>query len=375
MKLAIISHTEHYKNEDGFIVGLAATVNEINHLLEIFDEIFHIAMLYDKKTPSNVLPYKSGKVTFIPLNPIGGKTLFDKLKIIWNTPQIIRTVSKTLKQVDYFQMRIPTGIGVFLIPYLTFFAKTKGWFKYAGNWNQKHPPISYGLQRLMLKRQSRKITINGHWLTQPKHCITFENPCLTVDEVSEASGVALKKKITGQITICFVGRLEHEKGVGLILEVLSLLNKAEKQRIVNVHLVGDGKDRLHFKSMAARYNVPVIFHGILARHDVFEVYKQSHVLLLPSKSEGFPKVIAEAMAFGCIPIVSDVSSIGQYIQHEKLGYLLMPITANEILKQLQKVLKLIDKDYYEILKSQKLILKRFTYSYYNDRIKSEILNT
>jgi len=107
----------------------------------------------------------------------------------------------------------------------------------------------------------------------------------------------------------------------------------------------------------------------------FEVYKQSHVLLLPSKSEGFPKVIAEAMAFGCIPIVSDVSSIGQYIQHEKLGYLLMPITANEILKQLQKVLKLTDKDYYEILKSQKLILKRFTYSYYNDRIKSEILNT
>jgi len=132
-----------------------------------------------------------------------------------------------------------------------------------------NPPISYGLQRLMLKHQSRKITINGQWPTQPKHSITFENPCLTVDEVNEANGVALKKKITGQITICFVGRIEHEKGVGLILEVLSLLNKAVKQRIVNVHLVGDGKDRLHFKSMAARYNVPVIFHGILARHDVF----------------------------------------------------------------------------------------------------------
>ncbi len=375
MKLAIISHTEHYKNEDGIIMGLASTVNEINHLLGIFDEIFHIAMLYDKKTPSNVLSYKSGKITFIPLNPIGGNNLFDKLEIIWNVPKIIRIVSKTLKNTDYFQLRAPTGIGVFLIPYLTVFVKKKGWFKYAGNWNQINPPISYGLQRLMLKHQSRKITINGHWPHQPKHSITFENPCLTVEEVNEANGVALKKKITGQITICFVGRLEHEKGVGLILEVLSLLSKVEKLRIANVHLVGDGKDKLHFKSMAAQYNVPIIFHGTLGRHDVFEIYRQSHVFLLPSKSEGFPKVIAEAMAFGCIPIVSDVSSIGQYIQHEKLGYLLTPITANEILKQLQKVLKLTDKEYYEILKIQKLILKRFTYSYYNDRIKSEILNT
>lgn len=126
MKLTIISHTEHYKNGDGVIVGLASTVNEINHLLEIFDEIFHIAMLYDKKTSSNVLPYKSGKVTFIPLNPIGGKTLFDKLQIIWNAPKIIRIVSKTLKSTDYFLLRTPTGIGIFLIPYLTFFFKEKG---------------------------------------------------------------------------------------------------------------------------------------------------------------------------------------------------------------------------------------------------------
>ena len=38
MKLAIISHTEHYKLPDGSIVGWSPTVNEINHVLEIFDE-------------------------------------------------------------------------------------------------------------------------------------------------------------------------------------------------------------------------------------------------------------------------------------------------------------------------------------------------
>src|SRR5690606_41847313 len=66
--------------------------------------------------------------------------------------------------------------------YLTLFCHKKGWYKYAGNWNQKKPPLGYALQRWMLKHQKRKVTINGSWPKQPKHCITFENPCLTEKE-------------------------------------------------------------------------------------------------------------------------------------------------------------------------------------------------
>ena len=44
--------------------------------------------------------------------------------------------------------------------------------------------------------------------------------------------------------------------------------------------------------------------------------------VLPSYSEGFPKVIAEAMNFGCIPIVSDISCIRQYIINGKNGFLI-----------------------------------------------------
>ena len=121
MKLAIISHTEHYKTNDGTIVGWGPTVNEINHLLEIFDTIYHVAMLHDKEAPPSVLPYISNKIIFVPISAVGGRTILSKCNIIFEAPQVIKTVSKTLKQVDYFQLRTPTGIGVFLIPYLTFF--------------------------------------------------------------------------------------------------------------------------------------------------------------------------------------------------------------------------------------------------------------
>ena len=46
-QLTIISHTEHYKTPEGHIVGLGATVTEINQLLEIFDTIVHVAVLYE----------------------------------------------------------------------------------------------------------------------------------------------------------------------------------------------------------------------------------------------------------------------------------------------------------------------------------------
>src|SRR5690554_5665623 len=163
MKLAIISHTEHYKSADGTLVGWGPTVTEINHLLEVFDTIYHVAMLYETEAPISALPYLSDRIVFVPLPALGGKTIGAKLQLVWKSPTILRIINTTLKKVDWFQFRAPTGIGVYVIPFLALCVKTPGWFKYAGNWNQEHPPLGYRLQRWLLKQQRRKVTINGSW--------------------------------------------------------------------------------------------------------------------------------------------------------------------------------------------------------------------
>ncbi|MEE4248605.1 MAG: hypothetical protein V2I33_24775, partial [Kangiellaceae bacterium] len=66
-RLLIISHTEHYKREDGVIVGLGSTVTEINHLLPLFEHITHVGMLHTTKAPLNTLAYASDKISFIPI--------------------------------------------------------------------------------------------------------------------------------------------------------------------------------------------------------------------------------------------------------------------------------------------------------------------
>ncbi len=371
MKLAIISHTEHYKQPDGTIVGWGPTISELNHLAQDFEEIYHIAFLHPGPPPPSSLPYTASNIKFVPLKPVGGKGIGAKLKVVLNIPKIISTVKKTLKQVDVFQLRTPTGMGVFLIPYLTLFSNKKGWYKYAGNWNQENPPLGYALQRWMLKNQKRKVTINGNWPKQTKHCLTFENPCLTEKEREEGLQITHKKIFEPPFTFCFVGRLEDAKGVQRIIDAFGTLDSLGS--IKTIHFIGDGEKKEFYQQQCENLKLPAVFHGFLERPQVFEIYKSSQFLMLPSTaSEGFPKVIAEALNFGCLPIVSAVSSIAQYI-NMKNGFIVNPCTAEE----LNRILKMVIALDTEILKIKAIashkVAKDFTFENYRHRIKSEIL--
>src|SRR5690606_36462131 len=257
----------------------------------------------------------------------------------------------------------------FLIPYLTFFSNKNGWYKYAGNWNQDNPPIGYALQRWMLKKQKRKVTINGRWPNQPDHCLTFENPCLTEKEREEGLQIMEKKSFAPPYIFCFVGRLEDAKGVQRIINAFGSLNSLEK--IAAIHFIGSGEKRSLYENECKMLKLPAIFHGFLNREQVFEIYKNSHFILLPSDSEGFPKVIAEAMNFGCIPIVSDVSSIGQYVNSSN-GFLVSPINENQLIKVFNTVFSKNRAELTIMASNCYLVASKFTFTKFRDRIKEEI---
>ena len=375
MKLLIISHTEHYKTSSKQLVGWSPTVNEINHLAPYFESIIHVAMLHDGESPKGVLSYSEENIEFIALPALGGTSLFQKIKILFSIPKVLKTVRQNLKKADAFQLRTPTGIGVFLIPYLSCFGKKKGWYKYAGNWNQENPPLGYRLQRYMLKKQKRNVTINGQWNNQPKHCITFENPCLSDTDIIEGKAVILSKNLNNTLNFCYVGRLETPKGVGRIIEAFKNLDTPQKNRVGQVHLVGDGEEKSIFIDLASDSGIEFIFHGYLDRNQVFDIYKKCHFFLMPTTaSEGFPKVIAEASNFGCIPVVSSVSAIAQYIKHGVNGFIIEPVTSHELTKQLNSIFKADDCIYQNLLKQSQKFVGKFTFTYYTSRILNEILD-
>lgn len=370
MKLAIISHTEHYKLADGTIVGWGPTITEINFLAQIFDEIYHIAMFHDVEAPESSMPYTSDKIKFVPIKPSGGHSVLDKIKVALTAPRVIKTVNSVLKKTDCFQLRAPTGIGVFLIPYLTIFSKKKGWYKYAGNWNQQSPPLGYALQRFMLKRQNRKVTINGSWQNQKTHCLSFENPCLTESDLENGVRVRNAKNNNGSINFCYAGRLEREKGVERIIKAFNNLDEEMSSKVGTVHLVGNGTEIEYFKNLGEKSRIDFVFHGFLPTDRLFQIYESSHFFIMPTTaSEGFPKVIAEAMNFGCLPIVSNISSIGQYVTDGKNGFLISPVNEGNVLKAITQALTMPSQDYNQFVTENDNIVRKFSYTYYVERIK------
>ncbi len=121
--------------------------------------------------------------------------------------------------------------------------------------------------------------------------------------------------------------------------------------------------------------MPIIFYGAIAKDEVIKIYDICHYIILPSKSEGFPKVIGEAMNYGCIPIVTNVSCIGEYIYHNENGVLMEKVSSKNIKTALLQSFAINQNGFDKIINSNYKLASIFTYERYNDRIKKEIFQT
>jgi glycosyltransferase involved in cell wall biosynthesis len=95
---------------------------------------------------------------------------------------------------------------------------------------------------------------------------------------------------------------------------------------VELEFVGDGPSRIELERLARERGVAGLLrfagwvpHGALAPH-----YASAHLMLFPSRSEGWPKVLSEAMAFGVVPVASRVSSIPEYLLRFDIGTVAEP---------------------------------------------------
>ena len=112
-----------------------------------------------------------------------------------------------------------------------------------------------------------------------------------------------------KLTFCFVGRLDDSKGFRILLDTIKELGQVDY--VEKFHIVGDGPLKKLLKDEIKKLKTAIIYHGLMHRADLDKIYSDSHFIVLPSQSEGFPKVISEASSFGCIPIVTPIVSVAK----------------------------------------------------------------
>lgn len=367
-RLLVISDTAMQYTKDG-IIAFGPVVKELSYLSEEFDHITWIGFHKTKKNNS-LVPVKNSKITSILIPSVGGKRYLDKLHILVSYPKMVKIILSEVRKHDYIHSRAPSNpaiVGMFLS---LFFSKKQFWHKYAGSWIDR-APFFYNLQRLFLRilNQNSKITINGDYHLSNSNIIPFENPCLDHHDREKGKKVLETKTTNTLLNFCFVGGLNHNKGVNIILESLK---GVDFDRIGQVHFVGDGPKRFEFEETARNINTKITFHGFLEKDAISAIYSICDFIILPSKSEGFPKVVGEAMNYGCIPIVSDISCISQYVEDGFNGFLIHPITFEEVRKKINLVKKLSSAEIIKMNKYNFELAEKFTYEYYNHRIINEV---
>lgn len=121
------------------------------------------------------------------------------------------------------------------------------------------------------------------------------------------------------VSLVHVGRFDIPKNhEGLLHAFAELLKKHPDARL---HLVGDGDLRSRIEEVTEALNLrsAVIFHGM--QSDVHPYLQMADLFVLPSKYEGMPMTIIEAMATGLPIVASDVGGIPDMVTDGKTALL------------------------------------------------------
>jgi len=113
-------------------------------------------------------------------------------------------------------------------------------------------------------------------------------------------------------SIVFVGGLIKRKRVDEFLRLAKFYPQ------INFNIVGNGPEKNNLEKMASSN---VVFHGVLSHAKINVIFQQSDLLFLPSKSEGFPKVILESASAGIPSIVYNTYGASNWINHRKNGFI------------------------------------------------------
>jgi glycosyltransferase involved in cell wall biosynthesis len=252
----------------------------------------------------------------------------------------LKVIYQSMKHADHIHLRCPGNMGLLGCLVQILFPNIPKTAKYAGNWDPKaKQPWSYNLQKWILSNtflsKNIKVLAYGKWPNQSTNVIPFFTASYYRSEIEPL----YVRNYTKPLHFCFVGSLSVGKQPGLALDFVHQLRKNGKESII--HFYGDGilKEELENKIKDLNAQDWAFIYGNQPKKQIKKALKYSHFLILISKSEGWPKAVAEAMFWGCIPVASNVSCVPWMIDHGKRGFV---VSENDIRNNFQGFQKMFN---------------------------------
>ena len=323
MRFAIFTHVEHQERK-GRYYAYAPYVREMNLWLKHVDEVEVVAPQAPKGGDSLFgQDYIHSNLFFTSITALNLLSIFSTSKAFLKIPSIIFEIVGAMRKADHLHLRCPGNVGLLACICQIFFPGKPKSAKYAGNWDSEaKQPWTYRLQKWILSNtfltRNMQVLVYGDWPDQFRNIKPFFTASFSEKEKAEVC----KKTFSGAFTFLFVGNLvEGKRPLEAVKLVEELQNKNQQRlevpiksrELVNVRLeiYGDGPERHKLEKYVKDHKLEdlMFFHGSRPLEELKAAYQNAHFVILPSKSEGWPKAIAEGMFFGCIPIATPVSCV------------------------------------------------------------------
>lgn len=143
--------------------------------------------------------------------------------------------------------------------------------------------------------------------------------------VSRTNFHARSRSVNSIGNIAFVGHIAENKGADLLPSILASV--LERSPGVHLHIVGYGPLKEQLSDEFARRDLDshVTFVNVLAPDQLGVLLRETDILLLPTRIEGFGLAIVEAMLCGVVPVVSGLPGITDgIVQSGRTGFLPQP---------------------------------------------------
>jgi glycosyltransferase involved in cell wall biosynthesis len=337
MIFAIITHVPHIKKGNHYY-AYAPYVREMNVWSNYVSELIIVAPIAAEPISAIDAIYEHKCIQFISISSLDLLDIKAILATILKLPGISWHIFFAMKKADHIHLRCPGNVGLLGCIIQILFPHKPKTAKYAGNWDPKsNQPWTYKLQQWILSNtfltRNMQALVYGQWEGSTGNI----KPFFTATYSEADKKLISKRNLDQTIEFVFAGTLVAGKNPLYAIQIIEKL--IQKEYNVTLMLYGDGFDRYIIEKYCSDNNLQnrITFKGNQTKETIQKAYQQSHFVILPSDSEGWPKVVAEGMFWGCVPLATKISCVPYMLDNGNRGVLLDMDLDSDVL-QIESVL-------------------------------------
>jgi glycosyltransferase involved in cell wall biosynthesis len=168
-------------------------------------------------------------------------------------------------------------------------------------------------------KRAKAVVANSQGLRDLAHKFDPKSPIAVIPNGVDLERFHVAQRSWQPARLLFVGRVVYQKGLDVLLQALAGLKKMDW----TLEIMGDGPQRAALENLAGSLSISerISFSGWKQAGELVAAYARANLFAYPSRHEGMPNALLEAMASGLPAVATHIAGNEELVAHEETGLL------------------------------------------------------